>query len=552
MSGATYHESWWIRLKEKASYLDIDGVPNIVRSKSVYVKIFWLCILVASTMVCVFLMAKTIDQYMRFEMTSTTRLIHEEQAIFPTVTICNANPITTSYGIELLKQAKIDMTSDMLVTQLDSHFKGTTGKYMNDLVKQKLSDFNVMLFSCLFNNLPCNASQFEWIWHPKYFGCYRFNARQSPQSHIKSNMDGSTFGLKLNLNTSFPNELTDALPHGFYVLVQNASDYPYGLTPTPIKAARSQGTKIGVKRSFFSQLNEWPYSYSECRVDENDELLDKGSSISDRQLFERVRETNFTYSQETCIAFCAQLMIEQRCGCMSYLMPTPPPLSRSEEGNETMKRFCTKPDERSCADTFYSEFIKPGFIDAHCGRNKCPLECNKRRLSTIVSDYPFPNQDDYEKVLRPEFVNLIDRYHDKVDKIASVSVLYDTLFYTINEEQAAMSFASLIGLLGGQLGISLLSIVGLIEFMVIRVCAWLRRNKKHAEIRELPGSNHSKIGEHLKRLRIDGVAKIAEAKSLVVKVSSFFELVCLRIKNKFFFRSPTKLNCAFFNACYLI
>ena len=519
MSGATYHESWWIRLKEKASYLDIDGVPNIVRSKSVYVKIFWLCILVASTMVCVFLMAKTIDQYMRFEMTSTTRLIHEEQAIFPTVTICNANPITTSYGIELLKQAKIDMTSDMLVTQLDSHFKGTTGKYMNDLVKQKLSDFNVMLFSCLFNNLPCNASQFEWIWHPKYFGCYRFNARQSPQSHIKSNMDGSTFGLKLNLNTSFPNELTDALPHGFYVLVQNASDYPYGLTPTPIKAARSQGTKIGVKRSFFSQLNEWPYSYSECRVDENDELLDKGSSISDRQLFERVRETNFTYSQETCIAFCAQLMIEQRCGCMSYFMPAPPPLSRSEEGNETQQRFCTTPDERSCADTFYSELNERGVIDAHCGRNKCPLECNKRRLSTTVSFYP---------------VEAYVYIPNTVFKLASVNVVYDSLIYTIIEEQAAMSFASLIGLLGGHWGMSVLSIVSLIEFMAICVCAWLRRNKEHADKRELSGSSHSKIGEHLMSLRIDGVAKIAEAKSLVVKVSSFFELVFLRKKYIFF------------------
>ena len=554
MKGVSYHKSWWIRLKEEASHLDIDGVPNIVRSKNVFVKIFWLCILVASTTFCVFLMAKTIDQYMHFEVTSLNRLIHEEQAIFPTVTVCNINAITTSYGVKLLRQAKIDMTSDMLVTQLESHFKDTTGKYMNDSVKQKLSDFNDMLFTCTFNKMPCNASQFEWIWHPKYFGCYRFNPRHSHESHIKDpslTMDGSAFGLVLHLYSGLPNELKDAWPRGFYVLVQNASDYPYGLTPTPIKAQLHQGTKIGVKRSFFSQFNAWPYVYSECNVDENDKLLDNGAT-SDRQLFERVRETNYTYSQETCIAFCAQLMIEQRCGCMSYLMPTPPPLSRSEEGNETMKRFCTKPDERSCADTFYSEFIKPGFIDAHCGRNKCPLECNKRRLSTIVSDYPFPNQDDYEKVLRPEFVNLIDRYHDKVDKIASVSVLYDTLFYTINEEQAAMSFASLIGLLGGHLGISLLSIVGLIEFMVIRVCAWLRRNKKHAEIRELPGSNHSKIGEHLKRLRIDGVAKIAEAKSLVVKVSSFFELVCLRIKNKFFFRSPTKLNCAFFNACYLI
>ena len=535
MSGASYHESWWIRVKEEASHVNIEGVPNIVRSKSVWAKLFWLCILVANTAVCVFLVAKTIGQYKSYDVTSTNRLIQEKQAIFPTVTICNRNVITTSNGIELLRRSQINMTSDMLVMQLESRFKEKTGKYMSDFDKQQLSNFNAMLIHCSFNQMPCNASHFEWIWHPKYFGCYRFNARHA-QPRFKSNMGGSAFGLVLELYAGLPNELKSAWPRGFYVLVQNASDYPYGLTPSPLIINTEFSADIVVKRSFSSQLNEWPYYYSECRVDEDDKLIADGTSS---HLFERVRETNYPYSQETCIAFCAQLRIEQHCGCMSYSMPAPPPLSRGEEANETQKRFCTTPDERSCADKFYWQtLIKRGFIDAHCGLDKCPLECHKRKLSTTVSYYGFTNDD---LLVSPEFAQLHVNETDLTDSdqlsknLAKVSVFFDTISYTINKEQAAMSFKSLIGLIGGHLGISVMSIVGLIEFMAICACAWLRRSKKHADEREQSGSSHSdEIGEHLMRLKIDGVAKIVEAKSLVVKVSSFFELIRFKISKEFF------------------
>ena len=536
MSGSTYHKSLWSRLKEEASHLDIDGVPNIVRSKSVCAKYLWLCIVVANTAFGVFLMSQTIGQYKQYEVTTTNRLIQEEQAIFPTVTICNINAISTSFGVGLLTSRNLiekngdQSGSEKHVMLLENHFKDTTGEYMSDSLKQNLSDFNAMLISCSFNNMPCNASHFEWIWHPKYFGCYRFNARHS-QSRFKSNMDGSAFGLVLQLYAGLPDELKSAMPRGFYVLVQNASDYPYGLTPSPLMINTGFGTRIGVKRSFHSQFNAWPHTYSDCRVDENDKLLVDGAAS---HLFERVRETNYTYSQETCMAFCSQLMIEQQCGCMSYFMPTPPPLPRGHERvtNQTQKRFCTTPGNRSCADKFYSKTFDN--IDAHCGLDMCPLECNKRKLSTTVSYYNFVNEDRVLAVMNGnhEFVQLHANETDFTNEgdlwtnIASVSVFYDTLSYTINEEQAAMSFESLIGLLGGQLGMKVLSIVGLIQLMAFYVCAWrLRRNDEHAGEREQPDrSGSDEIGELVMRLRVDGVAKIAEAKSLVVKVSSFFEL----------------------------
>ena len=550
MSGSTYHKSLWIRLKEEASHLDIEGVPNIARSKSACAKYLWLCIVLANTAFGVYLMTQTIGQYKQYEVTTTNRLIHEEQAIFPTVTICNINAISTSFGVGLLTSRNLiekngdQSGSEKHVMLLENHFKETTGEYMSDSLKQNLSDFNAMLISCSFNNMPCNASHFEWIWHPKYFGCYRFNTRHS-QPRFKSNMDGSTSGLVLELYADLPDELKSALPRGFYVLVQNASDYPYGLTPSPFMINTNFGARIGVKRSFYSQFNAWPHSYSECGVDENDKLLVDGTT---RHLFERVREANYTYSQETCIAFCAQLMIEHSCGCMSYTMPAPPSLPRGDERftNQTQKLFCTTPADRLCADTFYSQkFIKRGFIDAHCGLDKCPLECHKRKLSTTLSYYDFVNDDRVLAVKNgdPEFVQLHANETDFTNEgdlwtnIASVSVFYDTLSYTINEEQAAMSFESLIGLLGGQLGMKVLSIVGLIELMAICVCAWLRRNEEHSGKREhLDSSRSDEIGQLVMRLRIDGVAKIAEAKSLALKVSSFFELGSV----KFYFNKNLK------------
>ena len=61
--------------------------------------------------------------------------------------------------------------------------------------------------------------------------------------------------------------------------MHNSTEYPFKASTPPILLTPGYGALVRVQRSFYSQFNEWPYAYSECRVTEEDELL--GSSSVD-------------------------------------------------------------------------------------------------------------------------------------------------------------------------------------------------------------------------------------------------------------------------------
>ena len=251
---------------------------------------------------------------------------------------------------------------------------------------------------------------------------------------------------------------------GFYVHIHNHTDYPYNLAPSPILLTPGLGTRIVLSRSFYEQFNEWPYAYSECRVNGENELI--GPPLDDPSLFEQVIATNYSYSRSTCNLFCAQLETTKACGCNNFKLPNP-----IEEYD-----LCTSPDQKKCADDFlHFIFNKEDFIQENC-LPKCPLECSQREMKTSFSYYKYPTIDQAPE-WQTKYPELKAKYENEQDfdfglynNLVRVSIYYDTLSYTVSEEKAAMSLENLIGLLGGHLhlflGMSWLSFFELIELAV--------------------------------------------------------------------------------------
>ena len=65
------------------------GIPNIIRSENLIIKLVWLLFLLASTGLCSFLVAQSIFNYYNYDVNTKTRIIYERQVPFPTITICN-------------------------------------------------------------------------------------------------------------------------------------------------------------------------------------------------------------------------------------------------------------------------------------------------------------------------------------------------------------------------------------------------------------------------------------------------------------------------------
>ena len=474
------HDNSWLReMSEKLKVLKMDGVPNIIRSKISVLKIAWFLMIIAFSSVCVFLIAESIVEYLHYPVTTTTRLLQEQQSVFPTVTICQINPFSTDFAAKLMEEAGATNMYD-----LEAYANRTTGKYLSDEEKQKMTDFDSILISCKAGLTKCNSSNFEWVWHPSKYNCYRYNSKR--ENLVNANVPGwINFNLEITLYAGLPDYLSYMIglyaKRGFYVYIHNATDYPFSTNPSPIVITPGYGVYINVLRTFYDQFNEWPYKYSDCRVNEENEVM--GEPLKDPYLFEEVVKTNFTYSRDTCILFCAQLQTTKKCGCNSY------DIELKVEGFD----LCLSPADRNCSnDFYYNTFLSGNYITDNC-LDKCPLECSQRTLSPKLTYYNYPSLQDayftryYNAKMVKNFENQTDfqTYDQLVYNLVKFNLFYDSLSYTKVEEKAQITMDNLIGSLGGHLhlflGMSLLSFIEVFEILLIGVSLHFKLKKPVGE-----------------------------------------------------------------------
>ena len=100
-----------MRIKDQIKFINVDGLPNMCRAKHALFFLMWLAVLVASTAATLYLIASAVSDFLRHDVSSTVRYLTEERSVLPTVTLCNINPFTTEYAIDLLRQANVTMPS---------------------------------------------------------------------------------------------------------------------------------------------------------------------------------------------------------------------------------------------------------------------------------------------------------------------------------------------------------------------------------------------------------------------------------------------------------
>ena len=76
------------------------------------------------------------------------------------------------------------------------------------------------MISCKFNNKECSSSEFQWIYHPVYGNCFRFNS----DNKIAINTVGNNNGLKLKLFVGNPDMILDFISKsGYHLMIDNQS-----------------------------------------------------------------------------------------------------------------------------------------------------------------------------------------------------------------------------------------------------------------------------------------------------------------------------------------
>ena len=82
--------------RQHAQRLNMVALPNAVRSDHPFLSLFWFVMLLATVSFCSYLIVESVHEYEAHEVATTVEIERPEEAEFPTLTVCNLHPFTTS------------------------------------------------------------------------------------------------------------------------------------------------------------------------------------------------------------------------------------------------------------------------------------------------------------------------------------------------------------------------------------------------------------------------------------------------------------------------
>jgi len=470
----------WQNIKEISlellSSTSIHGIPNIIRTKNLFIRIFWILCFMVAFLLCVFLITQSISSYLLFEVTTKIRIFYEYPSDFPSVTICDTNPFKTNTSLnfirEVLRNYSIDEdwfvndTDDTYLKNLSTNIDNINFILKSYASSQKLSDeerkefghkLEDILINCRFSDDDCSTDDFIWIYNFYYGNCYQFNSGFNSTGHRIDNKfstrSGRFNGLRLELfidsNPEF--ELFN-INHGAVVIIGNNTQR-FITDSDGIFLNTGSEIDLVIERSFTNQLK---YPYSQCQLEEI--FPDSSSSY----LYQEIFKLNISYTQKFCYQMCLQAISISKCNCSDGSLPD---LNGS--------KLCLTKEQVNCLNLMYANFSE-GLDEFN--KCDCPLECNSYDFNYFTSFTKFPDSlygdkiYNYSKINFPSKFEYADIERRLKKNVLKVNIFYDKLSYTQTIESPSVSFVSLVSDIGGSLGLclgmSFLSFIELLEVML--------------------------------------------------------------------------------------
>lgn len=238
-------------LKELGKTAQVHGIPKIFNSKRLIFKCMWLVCFIGSVILCIFFLAKTVNEYLQYLAVTNIDVIKENPMQFPMITFCDISPPIKNYSI----QEKV----------IECEF-----------TEKNCSEDFVMFFD-------------EWMNE----SCIQFNG-----SKHKSSRSGLLYGLKIKLFTSLFREPKarwgSDFPgaNGFFVFIHNESSLPTRDDILIISAGFE--TYLGLRKIITEKKTE---PFNNCIKD-----LDTYHSF-DSKLFKEFSKNNIKYRQKDCLDY---------------------------------------------------------------------------------------------------------------------------------------------------------------------------------------------------------------------------------------------------------
>jgi hypothetical protein len=213
---------------DKSLHSSCHGISNIVRSKSLLLRMIWVISISISVGFCSFLITKSIRNYIEYDVVTRVRVVGKTSMELPMITICHPDPFLSEYSRIVIKFF-MNITEEEELYNLNKYelfaLVSAANVYLSDEQRKKLGfNFEQVLLLCenkTYNQ--CDIDEFVRIFNPFYGNCYRYNSGydkfNQPMPIRRVESSGPVEGLKMitmieNENLKRPIGQTDALGRG--------------------------------------------------------------------------------------------------------------------------------------------------------------------------------------------------------------------------------------------------------------------------------------------------------------------------------------------------
>ena len=149
----------------------------------------WIIFFLGATGFCSYLVFQSVSNYLQFDVVTKIQIFKESTVDFPVVSFCNNNVfaknvsydiingvIKTSYNQtfdayykSLLNNTFFNADNSIYYLKPTTLFKIFGPMYTNDDKKGISYSIDEMLLGCIYNQIPCNSSEFSWYIYMSFY-----------------------------------------------------------------------------------------------------------------------------------------------------------------------------------------------------------------------------------------------------------------------------------------------------------------------------------------------------------------------------------------------
>ncbi len=268
------NESKLVKIKNKSRELleasTSHGIPNIVRTKSIFILVMWSICTVFSACYGSYYVFNSILDFLKYDTVTKIEVISEKEVQFPAISFCALPSFNTTINKIVVRSNFDDILQNNFSDYFDEYADASRGK-------------------CFRYNTGKNL----------------FNKSYDIQN---STIKGLKHGFNLILNIQIPADF-DFVDVGLFI--HNQSLPPIDIFERVFWLIPGSFNYFELDRVYYKNLDA---PYINC-------LRDVNSFQSNKTLMEIFHKENRAYTQENCFYKCSQLFAleESKCGCNSSL-----------------------------------------------------------------------------------------------------------------------------------------------------------------------------------------------------------------------------------------